>query len=314
MICFENHRFLSIHEDRFVEEQYDYLAARYETLFGRPAPRTLREFVGRGDYGRLWGIYAEISRLEAGYEEYLEELAIDIVCSIYPGCDLSMFRRVEIRGDTALIEDQLVPAVEMDLEDEPVDPYDFFRLPEHIRDEIEKRITMNMLIHGASIHQKLTLFFLAQSELGKIHPELVDLYNESVLLSDLMYLLVEVSDLSGDATAAYAGGFNEISFDGDEPQVTAVALNFPMLLHELSKGMLEILAMHGINDIPEDELREILKWADRYECEIPLYRVGPPIWRRFIADIRPGKLPETLMEVAMADPDEVHEMLERLTR
>ena len=46
-----------------------------------------------------------------------------------------------------------------------------------VQDEIEKRLTLNMLIQGAAVHSHLTLHYLVRDELNEISSQLIPLYD-----------------------------------------------------------------------------------------------------------------------------------------
>src|SRR5690349_4869155 len=56
-----------------------------------------------------------------------------------------------------------------------------------LRDEINKRFTLNWLIQGASEHAGLTLHHLVRDELNALDPELMRLYDRFALLAVLQY-------------------------------------------------------------------------------------------------------------------------------
>jgi hypothetical protein len=56
-----------------------------------------------------------------------------------------------------------------------------------LRDEINKRFTLNWLIQGASEHAGMTLHHLVRDELNAVEPELLRLYDRFALLAVLQY-------------------------------------------------------------------------------------------------------------------------------
>ena len=67
---------------------------------------------------------------------------------------------------------------------------------------------------------------------------------------------------------------------GDRPKIHAQAYVFPVLIHELVKGVMELLASHGLSRNPK--IREYsIKKADYLQAEAWDMRIGPALWERF---------------------------------
>ncbi len=66
-----------------------------------------------------------------------------------------------------------------------------------LRDEINKRFTMNWLIQGAAQHAGMTFHHLVGQELEAIDPELLHLYDQYALINLLQYWQVEAALLLG---------------------------------------------------------------------------------------------------------------------
>ncbi len=60
-----------------------------------------------------------------------------------------------------------------------------------LRQEINKRLTLNWLIQGASEHAGLTMHYLVRDELLALHPRLVRLYDQFALVGTLQYWHLE---------------------------------------------------------------------------------------------------------------------------
>jgi hypothetical protein len=66
-----------------------------------------------------------------------------------------------------------------------------------IRDEINKRFTLNWLIQGAAQHAGMTLHHLVRDELDALDPELVRLYDQYALINLLQYWHFDAALLFG---------------------------------------------------------------------------------------------------------------------
>lgn len=68
---------------------------------------------------------------------------------------------------------------------------------DELRDEINKRLTMNWLIQGAAQHAGMTFHHLVRNELDAIDPKLVRLYDQYALINLLQYWHLEAVLLCG---------------------------------------------------------------------------------------------------------------------
>jgi hypothetical protein len=74
------------------------------------------------------------------------------------------------------------------------------------------------------------------------------------------------------------------SFDRetDPPTVKAKAVTFPLLVHELVKGVYEVFGTHGLPDDPR-QAEMVLSAEDSLPSEIWDSRLGPIFWEKFVA-------------------------------
>ena len=66
-----------------------------------------------------------------------------------------------------------------------------------VRDEINKRLTLNWLIQGAAQHAGMTCHHLVRDELEAIHPQLIRLYDQYALVNLLQYWSLDAKTLLG---------------------------------------------------------------------------------------------------------------------
>ena len=99
-------------------------------------------------------------------------------------------------------------------------------------------------------------------------------------------------------------GFNEIKFqEPGKPQaiVLCKAINFPALLHEVNKGVMDYLICHSIpQQYSEEELKYYYSKADAYENEIWHYLLSPTLWADLLAtaDVDSKDLPKVIMKLS----------------
>ena len=76
-------------------------------------------------------------------------------------------------------------------------------------------------------------------------------------------------------------GQSEIDDETDPPTVKARAMTFPLLVHELVKGVYETFGTHGLPDDPRQQ-EMIMKAEDTLPAEIWDSRLGPIFWEKFV--------------------------------
>ncbi len=75
-------------------------------------------------------------------------------------------------------------------------------------------------------------------------------------------------------------GQSEVDEETDPPTVKARALTFPLLVHELVKGVYEVFGTHGLPDDPR-QAEMVLGSEDTLPSEIWDSRLGPVFWEKF---------------------------------
>jgi hypothetical protein len=75
-------------------------------------------------------------------------------------------------------------------------------------------------------------------------------------------------------------GQSEVDDETDPPTVKARAGTFPLLVHELVKGVYEVFGTHGLPDDPK-QAEMIMGAEDTLPAEIWDSRLGPIFWEKF---------------------------------
>jgi hypothetical protein len=76
-------------------------------------------------------------------------------------------------------------------------------------------------------------------------------------------------------------GKEEVDIETDPPTVKARGVFFPVLVHELIKGTMEILGTQGLPDDPK-QAEMVMASTDTLVNEIWDLRLGPVLWEKFI--------------------------------
>lgn len=191
---------------------------------------------------------------------------------------------------------------------------------EYIRIEAQKRIIMNGLAHGSAIHIWKSSYYIAQERLNELNPDLIDLYDKyAALVSFLMWMFPpEQMKQMIESNQAVNQGWNKAGFkpkrqeqqnkenederpepNDEQPQnnqgpeeqeevpvITGVGMNFPVLLHELAKGVVELISYHGIpQDFTVKEMQLYYAIADEYTLEPWFYFLAPTLWSELLETI-----------------------------
>jgi hypothetical protein len=244
---------------------------------------------GRNPLMQLMGMamqsLQQVMRIEFQNKEYLERLAVDLVkkeMGIPEGA---------IQFDAKLVSGPLSSAEGM--RSQPTEPKkedikQAFKHKEELEDFVDefekfnleraKRRFINSLIQGAS-KKGHYMFELVRDELNRLDPNLVNLYGVNQSLMDHLYWVMP--DM--ESMAASGGGqMGQTSVDPetDPPTVKARATTFPLLIHELIKGIYEIFGTHGLPDDPK-QAEMIMGSEDTLPAEIWDMRLGPIFWEKF---------------------------------
>lgn len=93
-------------------------------------------------------------------------------------------------------------------------------------------------------------------------------------------------------------------------RVVAKAIFWPLLLHELIKGSMELICLHGMKQLSGEHYDVVMDYTEKVEYEVPMLQVGPVIYQRFLAVLpRNTPLAENVRKVATMDAIELEEFM-----
>ena len=146
--------------------------------------------------------------------------------------------------------------------------------------ERAKRRFINSLIQGAAFKGG-HMYNLVRNEINDINPQLMNLYAVTQALMEHAYWIFP--DMEGMAGSG-GGQMGQSEFDSetDPPTIKARAVTFPLLVHELVKGVYEVFGTHGLPDDPR-QAEMVLGAEDSLPSEIWDSRLGPVFWEKFVA-------------------------------
>lgn len=163
-----------------------------------------------------------------------------------------------------------------------------FETFEDLKLERAKRRFINAIMQGSSKRGHY-MYALVQRELRELtgSDNLFNQYGVMMTANDMLYWQVPASMmLPGGAPGggeAPVGGREEVDMETDPPTIKATAISFPILLHELIKGIKEYLGAYSMDDLSPEQADKVVELEDTLDKEIWDLRLGPAIWDRFRA-------------------------------
>ena len=241
--------------------------------------------------------------------EELQQLAVSIIRDMF-----------DVPDHVNLLP-EITSTFDLDSDEQDDSPDEYLSLSEEdkieMRDEIQKRIILNGLVHGAAMHIWKSAHYIIKEEVDKIDPILMNLYDEyTTSISWLIWQMPpdQVQDAIG-AGGAITQGFNELEFEEEgEPEcnVHCHAVNFPVLLHEMTKGAIDYLICRGIpSGYNEEQLKYYYAKADDYENELWHYYMSPTIWIKLVmaADVTTQEMPAVIANLTELSYKELTDVL-----
>jgi hypothetical protein len=239
--------------------------------------------------GMAMGGLQEIMSIERQNKQYLENLAVELVIEELGIPEGSLqFDAKLIQGTMGAAEGMKTQSQEPDEEDVK----DAFKNAEKHTNQLEefadefekfdleraKRRFINSLIQGAAFKGG-HMFVLVQDKLDELSPGLTNLYGTTqALMEHLYWVYPDMEAMAGSGGGQL--GQSEIDEQTDPPTVKARAATFPLLVHELVKGVYEIFGTHGLPDDPR-QAEMVLGAEDTLPGEIWDSRLGPIFWEKF---------------------------------
>jgi hypothetical protein len=236
----------------------------------------------------LMEVYNEVVEIEADHVEELEKLAIDLIC-----------KEFNISEDDVDFEAKMIKHGEISLSD--IDDEDVEEIADDLSGlelEVEKRKFINSLIHGSAVKTTYA-YHLISDGLKKIHPGLVDMYSILSVMSEYGYWVVP-DEFGGEDSSV---GKVKLDLQDDTPKIIVQATTFPFLIHELAKGVTELLMSH--DSLTSEERAKVIKAADSLASERMALRLGPGFWQRLndaIYDSRNEEYKNNIIAVLSSKP------------
>ena len=215
----------------------------------------------------------EIIEAESSYRDALAEIAVDMVTQAYPIIDYANIR----------IDAKIVPMGDISLpappeEEDPTSPNFGEGDPDLMK---AKRRIINGVTQGASIRGAFA-FYLFKEHLDRLDDTLVNKYGEILKLSFGIYDSEEAIAMILAMIAQnqnMPGGESQMEYDEENEQfvIKAKAICFPMLVHEIVKGLYEIVGTQGFGKDKEQN-KSVIGAVDKLSNEPRDFQYGKFIY------------------------------------
>jgi hypothetical protein len=159
--------------------------------------------------------------------------------------------------------------------------------------ELNKRLIINSLIQGAA-HGVQYRFLFEDTKCAELHPSLATASRKLMALGDAAVWTIDERNF--DHRQMSPAGFMKLDFATSPLTIKAQAIHFPVLVHEIAKGVVEVLALSGL---PSDgkARNEVLSHADTPEKEAWGLTIGAELWRIISKEIPGSQSPRERSQI-----------------
>lgn len=253
-------------EEKLIGDRFRDLCNSYARTFGSPdvmAINSMEVMMGAGAHAMV------AQELEQNSRGRLKKLAEKIIREQF-----------NVARDEVIFDLELVDIGNCQLPDECNKdkdvPFDF----EQTKDlDLLKKRTINALSQGGALKSHY-LFHMYRDEIEAISPELPDAYQKALISNDLFYFALPDGMLSKslkEGNTENNAGYVRLNFDGKVPKIEAKAINFPILIHEMTKGLITLFSVPGIQNMTQEQVDEV----DYIMAELYEIRFGAILWQEF---------------------------------
>lgn len=258
-------------EQKIMGERFSEVAKRYKRAYDVDLINNSEVVKG------MLPLLSETIRLESKYKKELEKLAIDMIREEYDMGEDAVEIHAELTPNINMVGTKKNPTpipvvMEFKNHDEMV----------NANEEVYKRRFLNAMMQGAA--KKCNhMFHMVDDELTDIDPRLSSRYAKLMASVDYMYYIIPKME------EGVNGGVVRVEFptkDNPKAIIYVQAMVFPVLIHELVKGVMELLSAHGL---PKNKKigQFVIDKADYLAAEPWDMRIGPALWTKFTDAIEP---------------------------
>jgi len=229
--------------------------------------------------------FQNITQTEMAHKEELEQLAIEVVKEEMKIPDDAFQWDVKIVGIGEVDMEGMEKGNQEDEEGEENDEAAIENEVEIAADlesldlEKAKRRLINSIIQGSAM-KGYYMYHNVADRLSEItgSETLIRDYGIMMSVNDAMYWQLPDQMMNAAMEGGGAAGSEEVDRNTEPPTIKARGVNFPVLVHEIIKGVMEVFAVQGLPD--EGSAQDVIASEDTLEKEIWDIRLGPSIWAK----------------------------------
>lgn len=283
--------------NKMLDERYDEVLGNFTSKVNDIPTDTLRN--------KLSKFVTEVNGREAKIRQMLERLCFDTLFDSFGIEDDVEFSCEIVDSIDDGMNFRFMPEKSDDVE------YDDYNAVINEKAEIEKRKIINCLIAGGAsrIMRKMRRSYI--DDLFELDEELPHLYSKIMSLND--YLIFK-NKKNPSPECHLQSGFVKVSIDGNggKSSVDVKAENFPSMLYESVKGILEIIASHGLPDNPEDAKR-VIKASDALVYDPFNMKLGPILWDKIFGNREISEIPDALYNLVTIEASEFNAIIKEIS-
>jgi hypothetical protein len=253
-------------EEKVLGERFNEVCKRYKRAFD--VDNIDNQSVMKG----MMPMVYETIALESKHKKELEKLAVEMIREEYGMSEdaveivAELTPNISLEGTKKNPKPMPVEGMEFESHDDMV----------NATSEVYKRRFLNAMTQGAA--KKCNhMFHMVDDKLTNMDPRLPNKYNKMMSAADYMYYVIPKMD------DGVSGGVVKVDFptrENPKAKIHAQAMVFPVLIHEIVKGVMELLSAHGL---PKNQnmANYVINKADFLAAEPWDMRLGPAIWSKF---------------------------------
>lgn len=256
-------------EEKIMGQRFDEVCKRYKRTHDV-------DVINNGEVmGKMMPMLFETIALESGHKKELEKLAVKMIREEFDISEDAVEIIAELTPDISLEGTKLNPKP-MPVEGVEFDSHEEI---ENMNAEVYKRRFLNAMTQG-SAKKCNHMFHMVDDELTNMDPKLPNRYAKLMSAADYSYFIIPKKPTEG---GQMTGGVVNVEFpnkENDKAVIKAQAMIFPVLVHEIVKGVMELLSAHGLPK--KKKMAEyVINKADFLNAEYWDMRLGPAIWGKF---------------------------------
>jgi len=270
-------------QELLASERYRDVIEKVQQYTGRPVSMRGTEGMMPLQHAMLQS-FQNINNTEMQHREELEQLAIEVVKEEMnipddafqwdvkivgmgevdmEGMEMGNQEQGDEENDEAAIENEVEIAADL----------------ENLDQEKAKRRLINSIIQGSAM-KGYYMYHNVADRLQEItgSDTLIRDYGIMMAVNDAMYWQLPDQMMNMAMQGGSAAGSEEVDRNTEPPTIKARGVNFPVLVHEIIKGVMEMFAVQGLPD--DGSAQDVIASEDTLEKEVWDIRLGPSIWAK----------------------------------